>query len=314
MKLSIILPIYNEKENISQLIQEIEEALLSQNPDLEILAINDSSTDGSLQLLENLATSRPYLKIISFLSNCGQTAAFDAGFRNARGDVIVTMDADLQNDPKDIPKLLKLIEAGNDYVTGIREKRKDGYILRTFPSQIANFIIRKVTNTNTKDLGCSLKAYRKHIIDHLYLYGEMHRFIGVLVESMGVKTARVSVSHRPRVAGVSKYGLNRTFKVLLDLITVWFMKGFKNKPIYVFGGAGLACFGLSLMTLGISLYQKFFYLTKIHRNPLFLISMVLVLVGVQMLGLGLISDMLMRTYYESQNKRPYIISKKVNIS
>lgn len=311
MKLSIVLPIYNEKENIPQLFSEIEETMKSMAYDFEVIAVNDCSRDGSLELLESMATSRKYLKIISFLTNSGQTAAFDAGFKNATGDIVITMDSDLQNDPRDIPKMIKLIEEGHDYVTGWREKRQDGFILRKFPSWIANFIIRRVTKTKLKDLGCSLKVYRRAIVENLHLYGEMHRFIGVLVESMGVKVAQIPVNHRPRLAGESKYGINRTFKVVLDLLTVWFTKGFKTKPVYVFGGAGLFCFGLSFLTLCISTYQKLSFDTKVHRNPLFLISMVLILVGIQMLALGLIADMIMKTYFESQNIRPYIISKKV---
>ena len=313
MDLSIILPIYNEVENIPQLISEIEETIRPLMLDYEILAINDCSTDGSLQLLEEMAKNNSQLKVLSFFTNSGQTAAFDAGFKNSSGKILITMDSDLQNDPRDIPKMLEKMNEGFDYVTGWREKRKDGFILRKFPSKIANFIIRKVTKTKFKDLGCSLKVYRRSVVDHLHLYGEMHRFIGVLIESMGVKVAQIPVNHRPRVAGVSKYGINRTFKVILDLLTVWFMKGFCTKPVYVFGGTGLFCFGLSILSLGISSYQKIFFETKIHRNPLFLISMVLILVGVQMLALGLIADMLMRTYFESQNIRPYIIAKKVNL-
>ncbi len=313
MDLSIILPIYNEVENIPQLISEIEETIRPLMLDYEILAINDCSTDGSLQLLEEMAKNNSQLKVLSFFTNSGQTAAFDAGFKNSSGKILITMDSDLQNDPRDIPKMLEKMNEGFDYVTGWREKRKDGFILRKFPSKIANFIIRKVTKTKFKDLGCSLKVYRRSVVDHLHLYGEMHRFIGVLIESMGVKVAQIPVNHRPRVAGVSKYGINRTFKVILELLTVWFMKGFRTKPVYVFGGTGLFCFGLSILSLGISSYQKIFFETKIHRNPLFLISMVLILVGVQMLALGLIADMLMRTYFESQNIRPYIIAKKVNL-
>lgn len=313
MKISIILPIYNERENLPQLFREIEETFAPLSHELEVIAVNDCSRDGSLEVLEEMAKTRPFLKIVSFFVNAGQTAAFDAGFKNATGDILVTMDSDLQNDPRDIPKMIHLIETeGYDYVTGWREKRKDGFVLRLLPSKIANFIIRKVTKTKLKDLGCSLKVYRRQVVEHLHLYGEMHRFLGVLIESMGVKVAQIPVNHRPRTAGVSKYGINRTFKVVLDLLTVWFMKGFKTKPVYVFGGTGLFCFGLSFLTLGLSAYQKFAFGTKVHRNPIFLISMVLIMVGVQMLALGLIADMLMRTYFESQNIRPYIVGKKVN--
>jgi glycosyltransferase involved in cell wall biosynthesis len=313
MRISIVLPIYNERENLPQLFKEIEETFQGSKYELEVIAVNDCSRDGSLELLEEMAKTKKYLKILSFFVNAGQSAAFDAGFKNASGDIVVTMDSDLQNDPRDIPKMLKLIEDEcYDYVTGWREKRQDGLVLRLIPSKIANFIIRKVTKSKLKDLGCSLKVYRKEVVDHLHLYGEMHRFLGVMIESMGVKVAQIPVNHRPRTAGVSKYGINRTFKVILDLFTVWFMKGFKTKPIYVFGGAGLTCFGLSFLTLGIAGYQKFAFDTKVHRNPLFIISMVLILVGVQMLAMGLLADMIMRTYFESQNVRPYIIAKKVN--
>jgi glycosyltransferase involved in cell wall biosynthesis len=312
MKISIILPIYNEEENIPKLISEIEETFNNTKYDLEIIAIDDCSKDKSLAILNSLAQTKKFLKVISFLTNSGQTAAFDAGFKNASGEIWVTMDSDLQNDPKDIPKMLQLIEEGYDYVTGMRVNRQDDIFLRKLPSKIANFIIRRVTKTKLKDLGCSLKVYRRSVAEQLQLYGEMHRFIGVMIETMGVKVAQVPVNHRARTAGQSKYGINRTFKVILDLLTVWFMKGFKTKPIYVFGGAGLFCFGLSSLSFGISLYQKFFFLTKIHRNPLFIVGLVLFLVGVQMIALGLIAEMIMRTYFESQNIRPYVISKRVN--
>jgi glycosyltransferase involved in cell wall biosynthesis len=312
MKISIILPIYNEEENIPQLFKEIEDAFFECPYELEVIAVDDCSKDKSLKIIEEIAKEKKYLKVISFLYNCGQTAAFDAGFKNASGDIIVTMDSDLQNDPKDIPKMIQIIkDEGYDYVTGLRKNRQDGFFLRKFPSWIANFIIRKVTKTKLKDLGCSLKVYNRKVVENLHLYGEMHRFLGVLIESMGVKVVQVPVNHRPRVAGVSKYGLSRTFKVILDLFTVWFMKGFKTKPIYIFGGVGLSCFAFSMISLGTTIYQKYTFDIKIHRNPLFIISMVLVLVGIQLLALGLIADMLMRTYFESQNIRPYIISKKI---
>jgi glycosyltransferase involved in cell wall biosynthesis len=247
--------------------------------------------------------------VICLRRNYGQAAALDAGFRAARGEIVVTLDADGQNDPADIPKLLdKLQREDLDMVSGRRAKRKDALLPRMIPSRIANFIIRRVTATRNRDLGCALKVYRRHVIKELHLYGEMHRFIAVLVEGMGARTAQIDVNHRARTCGESKYGIARTFKVLLDLITVWFMRGFQTKPIYVFGGMGLVLMAGASGLSAFVLYQKFFDGVWVHRNPVFILSMVMAIMAVQFLGMGLIAEMTVRTYFESQDKSPYLIS------
>lgn len=308
---SVVIPVYNEEGNLRSLIEEIERALAPTSKTFEIIAIDDGSRDGSRQVLIELARQRPDLKVIVFRRNCGQSAAFDAGFRFASGRVIVTLDADRQNDPADIPKMLAMLDEGYDVVTGFRAQRQDQFLLRTLPSRIANFIIRRVTKTQVRDLGCSLKVYRREITDELNLYGEMHRFIAVLVENMGARLAEVPVNHRSRTSGQSKYGLTRVFKVLLDLVTVWFMRSYHTKPIYVFGGVGLLLLGISGAISLYVLYEKFWLAIWVHRNPLFILSMILMVVGVQFLGLGLLAEIVVRTYFESQQKKSYNIASKI---
>lgn len=310
--LTIVLPIYNEVENIEPLLSEIEDVLGSLS--YEVIAVDDGSNDGSRKLLTDLASRKNYLKTIFFRRNSGQSAAFDAGFRHASGRIVVTMDADRQNDPRDIPKMIKLIEEGHDFVTGWRRKRRDGFFLRTLPSRIANYIIRKVTRTKLHDMGCSLKAYRREITDEMRLYGEMHRFISVLAEGLGARVAEIEVNHRPRVAGRSKYGLARTFKVVLDLFTIWFMKGYQTKPIYVFGGLGLLMLAMSFAISAFVLYEKFVLGFWVHKNPLFIMAVTISIMGVQLLALGLLSEMLVRTYFESQSKPAYSILSRTGFS
>ncbi len=311
--LSIILPIHNEKDNLRPLLDEIEAALGSHGGGYEVIAVDDGSTDGSTQLLKQLATERRYLRVIFFRHNFGQAAAFDAGFRNASGDIVVTLDADGQNDPLDIPRLVKHLDEGYDFVAGIRANRRDGWLLRRVPSRIANFVIRRVTGTKMRDLGCSLKAYRREISDELRLYGEMHRFIPVLVESIGARSAELPVNHRPRIRGTSKYGVTRTLKVLLDLTTVWFMRGYQTKPIYVFGGLGFLLIVLSVATSAYVLYEKFAWGVWVHRNPLFLMGMMFFIVGVHFMLMGLIAEIQIRTYFESQKKSTYSIGSTIGL-
>ncbi|MCC6558260.1 MAG: glycosyltransferase family 2 protein, partial [Polyangiaceae bacterium] len=284
MDLSIIVPVYNEKDNLRPLVDELDEVLGATGKEYEIIAIDDGSRDGSDEILREMARERRAVKAILFRRNSGQTAAFDAGFRAASGKVVVTMDADLQNDPHDIPAMVERLDQGFDLVSGWRKKRKDGFILRRLPSVIANSIIRRITKAPIHDLGCSLKVYRKEITDELRLYGEMHRFIAPLAESMGARIAEIVVNHRPRRAGASKYGLSRTLKVVLDLVTVWFMRGFQTKPIYVFGGGGLALLALGAMTTMVVLWEKLVDHVWVHRNPLFLIAIMLTITGVQFIG------------------------------
>lgn len=312
VELSIILPIYNEEENLELLINEIINEISSRIASFEIIAVDDGSKDGSFVLLKRLASQNPNLRILRFWKNAGQSAAFDAGFRAARGKYIVTMDSDRQNDPRDIIALWDKIHEGYDFVTGWRESRKDDFFLRKLPSRVANSIIRFVTRSKFKDLGCSLKIYRREITDRLYLYGEMHRFISILVEMLGAKVAEISVNHRPRVAGVSKYNLTRTFKVLFDLLTIWFFQRFQTKPIYVFGTGATLLSLQGFVLCCLVLYQKYFNDVFVHRNPLFIIAVFSFMVAIQFLFMGIIAEVLMRTYFESQKIRPYSIREEIS--
>jgi glycosyltransferase involved in cell wall biosynthesis len=310
MDISVVLPIYNERENLLPLLDEIERALAPTNKRFEVIAVDDGSRDGSAEVLRQEVARRPYLRVLVFRRNSGQSAAFDAGFRAATGDLVVTMDADLQNDPNDIPLLIAKLDEGFDVVTGWRKNRKDGAVLRKLPSRIANFLIRTLTGTEIHDLGCSLKVYRRHVTDELRLYGEMHRFISVLADGLGAHVGEIEVNHRARRAGESKYGLMRTFKVLLDLTTVWFMRRYQTKPIYLFGGLGVLMFGAAFLLSALVLYEKFSDGVWVHRNPLFLISITLSLMGMQSIGTGILAELIVRTYFESQGKTAYSIASR----
>lgn len=306
--LSVVIPVHNEVENVVALLDELATVLSSQPRSYEVIVIDDGSTDGTTALLRKLAAERPYLKVIFFRRNFGQTAGFDAGFRAASGAMIVSMDGDLQNDPHDIPAMLDRLDDGYDMIAGWRRARKDALVLRKIPSRIANWLIRKATATSIHDLGCSLRAYRREVTEELRLYGEMHRFISVLADSMGARIAEVEVNHRARKAGVSKYGLRRTVKVMLDLMTVMFMRRYQTKPIYVFGGLGFLMALASSLIFGYVLWEKLHEGIWVHRNPLFLVAAMGMLVGVQLLATGLIAELIIRTYYESQSKRAYSIA------
>ena len=310
--LSVLLPIRNEEANIVPLLDEIERALGPLGHPFEVIAVDDGSTDGSRTVLEREAARRAFLRVLVFRRNAGQTAAFDAGFRHATGDIIVTMDADLQNDPADIVPMLRMVEnEGYDFVTGWRKRRRDDLLLRKLPSRVGNWIIRRITGTRIHALGCSLKVYRRELTGELRIYGEMHRFIGVLLENLGARVGEVEVHHRPRVAGVSKYRWSRAMKVLLDLVTVWFMQGYGTKPSYVFGGFGLALLGAGGLLTGWVLVEKYAWAIWVHRNPLFLVSVFLGVVGVQFLALGLLAELLVRTYFEASDRVPYSIGRKL---
>jgi glycosyltransferase involved in cell wall biosynthesis len=306
--LSVVVPVYNEVENLVPMVDELEGVLASQKRPYEIVIVDDGSTDGTTPLLRKLATERPNLKAIFFRRNFGQTAAFDAGFRGASGEIVVTIDGDLQNDPHDVPAMVDKLEEGYDLVAGWRKNRRDGFVLRKIPSRIANWLIRKVTGTRIHDLGCSLRVYRREITEELHLYGEMHRFISVLADNMGARIAEMPVNHRPRRAGSSKYGLRRTVKVVLDLLTVVFLRRYQTKPIYIFGGLGLAMMTLGVGISGFVLWEKLRDGVWVHRNPLFILAVMAFLVGVQLLATGIIAELIIRTYYESQGKRAYSIS------
>ena len=308
MTLSIVVPLYNEEENIHILYEKLKETLDPLGKEYEILFVDDGSTDRTLPLLEEIQSKDNRVIVLSLRRNFGQTAAFAAGFDFARGDIIVTIDGDLQNDPADIPKLLELMK-GHDLVSGWRKKRNDPFFTRRFPSIMANWLISNVTGVKLHDYGCSLKAYRRDVIKNLKLYGEMHRFIPAVASWYGVRVAEIEVAHLPRLRGRSKYGISRTIKVVLDLITVKFLQSFSTKPIQFFGPVGIISGFLGFL---ISLYlsiDKIFYGHNIGGRPLLLLGALLIIVGIQLIGMGLLGEMLVRVYHESQRKPTYVIKK-----
>jgi glycosyltransferase involved in cell wall biosynthesis len=310
MKLSVVIPFYNEEENVEELHRGLKKSLdaIGAVDDYEIIYIDDGSTDGTLKMLEKIQAADAAVVMLSLRRNFGQTAAFAAGFDFASGDVIVTMDGDLQNDPDDIPKLLEMI-GEYDLVSGWRKKRQDPLFSRRIPSITANWIISRVTGVNLHDYGCSLKAYKRDVIKNLKLYGEMHRFIPAVASWYGVKVGEVVTAHRARAHGKSKYGISRTINVILDLLTVKFLQSYSTKPIQFFGPLGLFT---SLTGLIISIYlsfRKLFFAETIGGRPLLLLGALLIIVGIQIIGMGLISEILVRIYHESQRKPIYVIKK-----
>ena len=310
MTLSIVIPIYNEDENIQILYEKLKETLDPIKKEYEIVFVDDGSTDKTLPILEEIQAKDKRIVVLSLRRNFGQTAAFAAGFDFARGDVIVTMDGDLQNDPADIPKLLELIK-DNDLVSGWRKKRKDPFFTRRLPSIIANWLISNVTGVKLHDYGCSLKAYRRDVIKNLKLYGEMHRFIPAVASWYGVRVAEVEVFHYPRLRGRSKYGISRTIKVVLDLITVKFLQSFSTKPIQFFGPVGMLSGFLGFLILLYLSIDKLFKGHDIGGRPLLLLGALLIIVGIQLIGMGLLGEMLVRVYHESQKKPIYVIKRVI---
>jgi glycosyltransferase involved in cell wall biosynthesis len=308
MTLSIVIPLYNEEENIRELHEKLKKTLDSLKKEYEILFIDDGSTDKTLSILEEIQEQDKRVLILSLRRNFGQTAAFAAGFDFARGDVICTMDGDLQNDPADIPKLLELMK-DNDLVSGWRKKRKDPFLTRRLPSRIANWLISNVTGVKLHDYGCSLKAYRRDVIKNLKLYGEMHRFIPAVASWYGVRIAEVETVHYPRLKGRSKYGISRTIKVVLDLITVKFLQSFSTKPIQFFGPLGMISGILGFLVSVYLTIDKIFFGQDIGGRPLLLLGALLIIVGIQLIGMGLLGEMIVRVYHESQRKPIYVIKK-----
>ncbi len=309
MLLSIVIPLLDEEENIPLLYDELTEVLANRDEEYEIIFIDDGSSDKSLLLLKELQEKDNHLVIVSFRKNFGQTAAMAAGFDYARGDVIITMDADLQNDPRDIPKLLEQIAAGNDVVTGWRFDRKDAFINRRLPSIIANKIISKTTGVNLHDYGCTLKAFKKEVIKNVKLYGEMHRFIPAIASGMGIDFTEVKVNHRPRRFGSTKYGISRTIRVILDLITVKFLLSYATRPIQVFGLMGFISGGIGFLIALIMTFQRQFMGVPLADRPLLFLAVLLIFVGFQFVSLGLIAELQARTYHESQGKPVYHVKK-----
>ncbi len=314
MHLSIIVPVYNEEETIPLLYQAVMEAMEPISQTWEMILVDDGSKDQSLPKLEALALKDPHhIKVVGLRRNFGQTAAIAAGIDYAAGDIIVLMDADLQNDPQDIPILLEKINEGYDVVSGWREKRKDTYLTRTLPSQFANKLISVVTGVHLHDYGCTLKAYRREVITGFRLYGEMHRFIPVYANSVGAKIIEIPVRHHPRKYGKAKYGLERTFKVILDLFTVKFLNSYANKPIYLFGGTGIVIMLISSVILFYLFIRRVFFFVPVLDSPLFMLSSMFFILGFQSILMGLIAELLVRTYHEAQHKPTYTVKKVIGL-
>jgi glycosyltransferase involved in cell wall biosynthesis len=308
MTLSVVIPVYNEEENVRLLHEQLKRVLDTLNTEYEIILVDDGSSDRTLSLLEEIQRQDTNVMVLSLRRNFGQTAAFAAGFDFAQGDVVVTMDGDLQNDPSDIPKLIELIK-DNDLVSGWRKKRQDPFLSRRLPSILANWLISNVTGVKLHDYGCSLKAYRREVIKNLKLYGEMHRFIPAVASWYGVRIAEVETTHHPRLHGKSKYGISRTVKVVLDLITVKFLQSFSTKPIQFFGPVGVLSGFLGFFILFYLTFDKLFFGHDIGGRPLLLLGALLIIVGIQLIGMGLLGEMLVRVYHESQRKPIYVIKK-----
>jgi len=313
MTVSMVIPLFNEEDNIETLHERITNVFTSLRVEYEVIYVDDGSTDKTLALLEDIQQRDPGVVVLSLRRNFGQTAAFAAGFDFARGDIVVTMDGDLQNDPNDIPKFLELIK-DNDLVSGWRKKRKDHLFSRRLPSILANWLISKVTGVKLHDYGCSLKAYRRDVIKNLKLYGEMHRFIPAVASWYGVRIAEVETVHHQRMRGKSKYGLSRTIKVVLDLITVKFLQSFSTKPLQFFGTIGIAGGFIGFLILLYLSIEKLVFSRQIGGRPLLLLGALLVIVGIQFIGMGLLGEMIVRVYHESQRKPIYAIKKVIGPS
>ena len=313
MTISVTIPVYNEEANLQLLCERLTPVLDALDIPWEVVLVNDGSTDGTARVLDALAAQDVRLKVIHFRRNAGQTAAMMAGFEHARGDIIVPMDADLQNDALDIPLLLEKLNEGYDVCSGWRKDRHDHSLLRILPSRIANWLISKVSGVHLHDYGCSLKAYRRDVIKGVRLYGEMHRFIPIYAYWLGAKVAEVPVRHHPRIAGTSSYGLERVFKVLLDLIVVKFLDRYAQKPIYVFGGFGLLNFLISLVAGLWAVYLKFYSSTSFIQTPLPLLSVMAAITGVMCVLLGLVAEMVTRNWHESRHKETYIVGATRNL-
>ena len=311
MELSIVVPVFNEEENVEPLVGEIRNALAQVNKNYEIIAIDDGSNDGTFAALSRLQRCDPALNIIRLKRNFGQTAALAAGLAYASGDIVVLMDGDGQNDPADIPALLAKLDEGKDLVVGWRFKRQDPFLSRRLPSMIANRLISWTTKVKLHDYGCTLKAMRKEIAKGLRLYGEMHRFIPAIAYERGARIAELKVNHRPRLRGASKYGITRTLRVVLDLLTVKFLSSDSTRPAHVFGPIGILSGGTGFLIALYLTVQKFVYDVDIGSRPLLLLSILLIFIGFQFVTMGLLGEMLARTYHESQDRTIYVIGEVV---
>jgi glycosyltransferase involved in cell wall biosynthesis len=307
LDVSIVIPVYNESPNLAELHKELSDTLGAWGRSYELLFVDDGSSDDSYAILQRLQAGDPHVRVVRFRRNFGQTAAFSAGFAYARGQVIVTSDGDRQNDPRDIPALADKLSEGYDIVCGWRRDRKDKWLTRRVPSMIANRLISSATGVELHDYGCSLKAFRSEVVKPLRLYGEMHRFIPAIASEFGVRVAEMVVNHRARTAGTSKYGLSRTVRVILDLLTVKFLLKYSTRPLQIFGLVGLSMGSLGGLIVAYLAFVRLFMHQAIGDRPLLLFGVLLVFTGVQFLTFGLLAEIQTRTYYESQDKPTYVV-------
>jgi glycosyltransferase involved in cell wall biosynthesis len=312
-KLSVIAPLYNEEENVYPLYEAVTAALEPTGLHYEMLLVDDGSKDTTLSKAIEIAQRDPRIKVVKFRRNCGQTAAMAAGIEFSSGEVLVTMDGDLQNDPADIPMLLDKLNEGYDAVLGLRTRRQDHLFIRKIPSLVGNWLIRKVTGVQIKDMGCTLRALRRELAEALPLYGELHRFVPVLAQQYGGRLVQVPVRHHARVAGKTKYNLTRTVRVMLDLITLKFLHSYLTRPMHIMGLAGLVSMGLGVLSLLGTIWMKSHSGLYMTGNPLLLLSAMLELIGVQFISMGLLGELMMRTYFESQGKTSYAVRSTVNL-
>lgn len=310
--LSIIIPLKNEEENIVPLFAELEAVLAGLNTDKEVILIDDGSDDHTSAKIKDIIREKSFTKLISFRKNFGQTAAISAGIDNARGDIIILMDGDQQNDPHDIPRLIDKLNEGFDVVSGWRKDRQDKLWTRKIPSWLANYLISRITRVPLHDYGCTLKAYRAEVLKNTRLYGEMHRFIPAYASWYGAKITEIAVNHRPRIHGQTKYNLYRTFKVLLDLIVVKFLSKYSDKPIHFFGKIGFWSLFLSFLAGFFTLYLKFFEHKSFISTPMPLLTVVLAIIGIQFILMGLLAEIMTRIYFECNHKKVYLIKDKIN--
>ncbi len=313
-KLSLFLPVYNEEENLEDLQEKIIASMEGFGHSFEVIYVDDGSTDRSLEILKGFAARDRRVRVIAFRRNYGQTAAMSAGIDAARGEILIPMDADLQNDPADIGRLLAKLDEGYDVVSGWRRNRRDAFMTRTLPSRIANWLISHIGGVSLHDYGCSLKAYRREVLKGVHLYGEMHRFIPIYASWAGGRVAEIPVVHYPRKAGKSKYGLSRTIKVIFDLVTIKFMASYLTKPLYVFGWAGVLAFLISVLSATFAVLMKYAgwpHHADFIQTPLPVLAMIMLVLGIQLILMGLIAEMVVRTYHESQDKPIYTIKAKI---
>ena len=312
--ISVIIPVLNEEENIPQLYDELLRVLAPRNEPFEIVFVNDGSSDGTAAALTKIATADERVKVIELRRSFGQTAALAAGMHFSQGRVLITMDGDLQNDPADIPFMLSKLDEGYDLIQGWRKNRQDAYLSRSVPSKVANVIIARVTGIALHDIGCSFKIIKREIVDDIQIYGEMHRFIPILAHWRGAKCLEVVTNHRARTKGSSKYGISRTLSVLLDLITVKFMIRYLKNPMRLFGGMGLACIVVGLLSAAMAVFMKFFDDFSINRNPLFFLAIFFLIISVQFFFMGMLGELIMRIYYDNQKKRIFTVRRTMNVT